>query len=249
MNNRFFFVLACLVCFVLNASAQFSNNGSSNATISDNSGWNTIYVEWNPSTMSFSGNNKKIDFYGGFTGFSIGYSRTILISQKLPLFVDAGVAWQFSFKSKSESSKRNDESTKLSLLSLKLPVNLVYKFDIPNCPISLMPFVGVTFRGNVWGKMKWKEYDNYYEENDDYSASLFDKHDMGYLVGYHIQHIDYDKYDYDYTWKRLQMGWQAGLKAYIANKFIVSGSYGTDFNEIVKDYKVHTGTVSVGYTF
>ena len=44
MNRRFFFAFACVAIFVLNASAQFSNSGSSNATASDNSGWNTIYV-------------------------------------------------------------------------------------------------------------------------------------------------------------------------------------------------------------
>lgn len=249
MNTRFLFSLAIMICYVLNASAQFSNSGRSNATISDNSGWNTIYVEWNPSTMSFSGKNKdKIDFYGGFTGFSIGYSRSILITSNLPLFVEAGVAGQFSYKSETKSSNYYDESTTLSFFSLKLPVNLMYKLNISNSQVSLLPFVGVTFRGNVWGKMKWKEYDNYYEEYDDFSSSLFDE-DMGYLVGYHIQDDEDDYDEKDYIWKRFQIGWQAGLKAYIANKFVVGGSYGIDFNRITKNYKVRTATISFGYTF
>jgi hypothetical protein len=209
----------------LNAAAQFSNSGSSIATINDNSGWSTIYVEWNPSSFHAGGGYRFYnngEGYGstGFSGFSLGLSRSIGLSSSFPIFLEPAIALQYSTK-KEDYFNYYDEyntSAKLNLLSIKVPVNFIYKYDLSSIPVSLMPFAGITLRGNTWGEI-----------NDD---------------------GDHDNlFDDDYGWKRFQIGWQAGLKARISDKFIVGGSFGTDFNEIHKNVKVHTGTIMFGYSF
>lgn len=242
--------MVLLACIVMNASAQFSNSGSKDATVGDNSGWSAVYIEWNPSNLAFSGNKReKVDFYGSFNGFSLGFSKAVLLTSKIPLFVETGLAGQYSCKSETNEHSYCEESTKFSMLSLKVPVNIMYKFDIPNSTVSLIPFAGVTLRGNVWGKMKWEEYDYDWDERDDYSSSLFDNDDMQYLVGYHLLDDEYNYRDIDFAWKRIQIGWQIGLKTIIAEKFIVGASYGTDFNKTAPNYKINTGTILLGYSF
>lgn len=225
-------LFACVAIFVLNASAQFSNIGSSNATVSDNSGWNTIYVEWNPSNANIPKNNVFFwddDVDGKFNSYSLGYSRAVSLTPSLPIFLEFGLAGQFLHKS---WKNYDNDQYKLSAISVKIPINALYKFNIPNCPVSLIPFAGITVRGNVWGQLKIKDGYNMDRESKNYN--VFDKKDME---------------GKDYTGKRVQVGWQVGLKARFAQKIIIGGSYGSDFNEIFKDLKVHAGTLMIGYTF
>ena len=225
MNKNIFFAMACMACIVLNASAQFSNSGGNSATVSDNSGWNTIYVEWNPSSFHAGGgyryyNNGEGNGSTGFSGFSLGFSRSIGLSSATPIYLEPAVALQYSTKKEGYFNYYDEYNTsaRLKLISIKVPINFIYKYDFSSTPVSLMPFAGITMRGNVWGEI-----------NDD------GDHD--------------DLFDDDYGWKRFQIGWQAGVKARINHRFIIGGSFGTDFNDIVKKIKVHTGTIMLGYSF
>ena len=225
MSNKILLLMVFVACFVVNASAQFSNTGSSNATVSDNSGWSTIYVEWNPSSFHAGGgyrfyNNGEGNGSTGFSGFSLGFSRSIGLSSSFPIFIEPAVATQYSTKKEGYFNYYDEYNTsaRLNIISIKVPVNFIYKYDFSNTPVSLMPFAGITLRGNVWGEI-----------NDDGDRD--------------------DIFDDDYGCKRFQIGWQAGLKARINQKFIVGGSYGTDFNDFHKHVKVHTGTIMLGYSF
>lgn len=235
MNKNFFIVLTAMACFALGTFAQSSNDSSS--TNMDISNWNTVFIEWNPSKIVYTGNETIDDFDGGFNGLSLGYTRAISLSTSIPLFVEMGLAGQFSFKKDDKSYyNRYDEyyenTTKLSMVSFKIPLNIMYKIPLPNSSISFIPFAGATLRGNIWGEQK-KEW-GYEDEIKNKKSNLFDKKDME---------------GNNNTWKRIQIGWQIGLKTHFSEKFIISGSYGTDFSEIVKKYKFHTGSISVGYTF
>lgn len=239
MNSRFLFIMLFMACFVMNASAQFSNSGSSKAAISDNSDWSTIYVEWNPSNANIPKNNdffwdNKVD--GKFNGYSLGYSRSISLTPSIPIFLELGLTGQFLHKSWINS---DDGQFKISAISVKIPINALYKIDIPNSPVSLIPFAGINVRVNVWGQGKWTEE---YDDNDDtdessFTFNVFDKTEMEWL--------DYK----NSTGKRVQVGWQVGLKGRFAKKIIIGGSYGSDFNAIFKDLKVHTVTILLGYSF
>lgn len=226
-----FFSLVIMASLALGAAAQFSNSGNGGGSVaSDNEGWSTVYLEWNPITIHYTGKTSDYDDYDDptLTGFSLGYSHAFSLTSSTPLFVEVGGAAQFAFH--KETSDYDDDSSETTMLaSIKVPVNLLYKFELNNSSIALMPFLGLTVRGNVWGQSKY-EYEDYDGKNHSETADLFNKKDMGK----------------DGVWKRVQVGWQIGLKARFGEKFIVGGSYGTDFNDIAKKYKARTGTISVG---
>lgn len=70
-------------------------------------------------------------------------------------------------------------------------------------------------------------------EDKSFSYDLFSKDDMGN----------------DGVWKRIQVGWQVGVNVYLTNFLYAGVSYGTDFSQIIKDVKIHTTSVTLGYTF
>ena len=186
---------------------------------------NTLFLEWNPSVLKskYDGHS----YSESFNGLSLGYSRAFQITESTPLFVEPGIAAQYSFWKEDGVDFEDDyyyyevEDTKLQVMSLKVPVNVIYRFDLQNSSIALMPFAGITLRGNLWGQAKaGKE-----------KADIFSKDDMG---------------SKDATAKRFQVGWQVGFKAKFGPKFIVGGSYGTDFNDFMYKTKIQTATVMVG---
>jgi len=217
---KYFFTLALMACLALGAAAQ-----------DENEGWGTLTLEWNPMTHHYTG-KKSHDYYyydydydNNMNGFSIGYTHAFPLSHSVPLFLEPGLLAQFTYHSKSyDDYYYSDYSDKYMMASLKAPVNVLYKFTFPNSSIALMPFAGLTVRGNLWGENKWEE------GKESGSVNLFDKKKMGK----------------DDVWKRVQVGWQIGVKARFGQKFIVGGSYGTDFNEICRKYKFRTGTLMVG---
>lgn len=246
------FAVALLMCSTA-AFAQFANSSSS--TSSD--GWNTIYLQWNPSTLKPDKGSSV-----SFTGFSIGYNKAVKISQSIPLFVETGLGVQYSFKTRDmadefdldeEDLEYVDPEEKFTMLSAKIPISLAYEFQIPNSKIAIIPNVGVDFRFNILGKSKFdwnlsgiakgRLKDYYGDDWDDYELygtpvkgtdkNLFDKDDMGS----------------GNTWKRVQIGWHAGVNARICEKFLVGFSYGTDFTEIAKKIHIHTASITLGYYF
>lgn len=211
-------------------------------------GCNSVYVQWNPSSFVPKEGDSQ-----SFTGFSIGYNRTINIVANVPLYAEIGGAIQYSFQSEEvpvtsemvkygfdEKEKLRDE--KVSLLSVKVPVNVLYKHQVPNSKIAIAPFAGLTFRGNILGKIK-TEYNKDVTDriprvatknptNWDSDLNLFNKDDMGN----------------DDVWKRFQIGWQVGVNVYYSS-FYAGVSYGTDFSQISQNVKIHTTSVNIGYTF
>lgn len=238
------------------AFAQFTNSSSS-ARSTNTDGWSSFWVQYNPSSI-------KVDIEDAdnedFTGISIGYSKAFSISQNMPLFIEAGLGLQYSFKSNDDGEWTDleeddlddlrdeghlDPKEKFSMFSAKIPINLTYKFDLENSNISLLPFAGLNLRYNISGKLKqeWNfssefkeaiEDAGYEDVFADKEVDLFDKKDMG---------------SKDATWKRFQIGWQIGLNAHIGQNFILGASYGQDFSEIAKKCKISTISVNVGYKF
>lgn len=218
------FVFAIMAMFTLATQAQIVSSRSSRITttgsVGNYDGWNTIYLQWNPSSFS-----QEIGSSESFTGFSLGYNHAFSLTQSIPLYVEAGIGVQYSFW---DGVFYGINNCKIKLLSAKVPVSLMYKFDIPNSTISIVPNAGLDMRFNILGKLK----------NDDLNRTLdlFDKDDMKYG-------------DVDISWNRFQIGWHVGVNFMFNNQFLVGASYGTDFSEIAKNSKVHTGSITLGYCF
>lgn len=220
-------LLLLLACPAFLAAAQEPNYDPREAAIPSigYKGWNTLFLEWNPFTVTYTGHSNIEDDNVNFNGFSLGYSHTFSQKSTIPLFVEAGIAGQFSFGSINDGGYHDDYSVKYTLASIKVPVNLILLFKTSNTHIALMPFVGFTVRGNIWGQEKYKSSD------ESKTFDLFNKKERGE----------------DYVCKRFQVGWQIGLKASFCKKLIVGASYGNDLNKIAKKREIITGTISIGF--
>ena len=228
MKNIKLIAVAAMIMVTASASAQFTNmrqSGSSSRANSDE--WHSFWVEWNPSSIS---PDFKYLSDISFNAFSLGLSKAFSLTPSAPLFLEVGGGVQYSFKSKFaeeyydffDFDDFDDYDVKFSMLSVKVPLSLIYKFDIPNSSVSLMPNAGLDFRFNIFAKMS----------ADGHSVDLFDKDDM----------------DGD-TFNRFQIGWHIGLKAKLGQSFLLGASYGKDFSEIAENLHIHTATVSLGYIF
>ena len=221
MKKIRFFAVITLLMVCATSFAQFTNSSSSSSSSSDTEGWSSFWVEWNPSSLSPDKGDDQ-----SFTGLSLGFSEAFGIAQSLPLFVECGLGLQYSFYSEDIEGYYEDCTMKVSMFSVKAPVNLVYKYCIPNSNIALCPYAGVNLRFNVSGKEKY----DYGDDEDEYN--LFDEDDMD-----------------DYAWKRFQIGWQIGAKVMFNKSFTLGVSYGTDFSEICEKTKIKTTSVALGFCF
>ena len=208
MKRIKFFMVACLLGIASTVSAQFVNTSSSGSSMSNNSeatSWSGLRVSYHP--VSFNGDGP--DF--SFNGASIGYVKSFGVSSSAPLFIETGlsVSWV--------GGEVKDSDVKLNMFSLNAPVNFGYKFAFGENN-AIFPYVGLTFRGNIVGTLKY----------DDESINVFDDGDMD-----------------DDAWKRFQIGWQIGVGANF-NTFFVGASYGTDFSEIMEGGKVAMPSLTIG---
>ena len=194
------------------------------------SGWSTVWAEYNPSVL-------KTDVKGvdnqSVTGFSLGYSQAFSIVKDGFLFLEAGLGGQYTFYSDDEYMNIDGYNVKVeenfSMWSLKLPVNLLCKFEVGDNGFSLSPFVGLTLRYNISAQLK--EEAKYGGQSVSEKLDLFKESDMG---------------GSDFTWNRFQIGWQVGLKAIINKRIMIGASYGNDFSEICKKVKLQTTTITLG---
>jgi len=252
MKTIKFFVLTGALLASVSASAQFAN--TSNKTQS-NTQASTVgaYKDVNPyDRISVSFLSEKISPDKGddtsMSGASINYIHGFSVSKTLPLFIETGIDFSAGFHTEDMdkdalSFGANEGSVKTSLMSLAIPANLAYKFNV-NPEFSIQPFVGLNFKFNLIGKQKTsyefddpddeKDYEEMLEENDiKADKNMFDKKDTG---------------DKNLTWNRFQMGWHIG--AGINYKSLWIGlSYGTDFTALCKKVNTSTFKVGVGVNF
>ena len=236
MKNLKFILVAGLMAVSAPAFAQFANTGNagnnrSASSTSIENGYSRLEAAYNPVTLKWddSDDDEKM------TGISLGYIKGFSISKSMPLYVETGLRFTYAFWSDEED---NTES-KMTYMNLSVPINLAYRFAIPNSEIAITPFVGLTLKGNLIGKSEY-EY-SYDDETEKSETNWFDE-----------KYDDEDEYDedkdYGYGAKRIQFGWNIGANVSY-NKFNVGICYGSDFSELWKETKTSNLAVSVGYSF
>lgn len=228
MKKLRLFAIVAMMAIGINASAQKSQIIPG--------GWQSVWFQWNPSST-----RSDYDYYNNmhFNGISLGYSKAFSISKDLPLYLEAGIGVQYSYDKKTASAPLEDLSIQYStkkfrMLSAKVPVTIAYKYDIPNIKVSVLPFIGVSFRFNALARQNTENIlmkNGLILEQNHSKADCFDSDDMGS------------------TWNRFQARWEFGVKATYDNKYLIGMSYGKDFNEIGKNTKIHTTSFTLGYIF
>ncbi len=113
-------------------------------TLTHRTGWNTFGVEYLEGLM------KNGKYSESFSGIALLYSKSTGLGARFPLFLEYGIGVQYSFF--SQSGVKSDIDVKWG--SLKVPVNLIYDYRIPDSKVHLDPFVGFKIRVNIWGELK-----------------------------------------------------------------------------------------------
>ena len=217
-----FILFAAMALFTVAAQAQIVSSrstGISKVEAAPKAGWSTLGFEYLPSSFSPEKGSTE-----SFTGLAITWTKASSLTSSIPLFLELGLGGQYSFNSESEGST---DITK-SMVSVKIPVNFIYDYQIPETQIHLDPYLGLRFRFNAWGQIKY-EY-----KGDSKTYHVFDTDDMG---------------DSDNTWNRFQVGWQIGLKARFNDMFFIGVAYGSDFSEIAKKVHINETQLSLGFVF
>ncbi len=256
---------ACFALTSMSASAQFSNKTEQSQFTSTKS-YNRVELSYNPMSINYDwdGGEDNVDM----TGFSIGYTKGFSISKQYPIYVEAGVQLHYALWSDdytlymdgfedlggdelygydyeiSDVHDKKEIEDKTTYLGISIPVNVAYKFAIPNSDLTVTPFVGLTLKGNVIAKTKTSvTYDITYEatadtpertvtETAETECDFFDKDDVGK----------------DAKWSRFQIGWNIGAGVNFKD-YYAGIKYGSDLNEVAKDTKTSNWAITVGYCF
>lgn len=157
----------------------------------------------------------------GFNGVAVDWIHGFSVSKTIPLYIETGIGLGYGYYSDSVE----DIDISINDLDISVPVNLSYRWNL-NENFSLQPYVGLNFKVNLLGELKLAD------EDEDYTASFFDKEDVGD----------------DGTWNRFQMGWHVGVGANI-KKLYVGLSFGTDFIELGEKLNTSTFKIGIGYNF
>ena len=204
------------------------------SSASDNEAFGTFFLQYNPTWMyskssygSYSASNTEL-----IHGFSLGYLESIPLGD-IPLYIEFGGAVQYFFKSRDAHETGFDPAyyddddwydyyddfggsshnkVKFSMLSVKIPVDVMYSFDVSD-GLSIQPYAGIYTRINIIGK----------EKIGDESINIFSKDDMGD----------------DGAYNRFQAGLQAGCKFRIGQKFTAGIGYFRDIAPKFFKYKEH----------
>ncbi len=186
--------------------------------------WNTLHLQWNATNAKSTGGS--LDF----NGIGAGYSKAFSLSASVPFFIEAGAGLQYMWKKTTdywgESGKEEKLSTTIDMLSVKIPVNLGYKFQISNGNIAFLPYAGLTVRGNIFAYMRAdKEKLNLLDEKATLDAEIP-------------------------GWRRLQFCWQAGLNVHF-NRILLGVSYSKDISKLAEgnSLRLSAASVTVGYCF
>lgn len=221
--------VAALAMLGLQSQAQLVTSTSSMKTTQVNvietpkNGWSTFGIEYLPSSLSPKHGDSQ-----SFTGLALTWTKARSLTSSLPLFLEVGIGAQYSFYSETTGSGKYETETNWSMISAKIPVNIIYSYQIPNTSINIDPYIGLRFRGNIYGEVEQETNGN----SDTYN--LFDEDDMG---------------SDDRTYNRFQLGWQIGVKARLNNTIFVGIAYGSDFGDIVKDVTINETQLSIGFVF
>lgn len=164
-------MIAAAFLFTAPAFAQFSNTGS-NRTSSSNGGlinntdpYNRVTVDYVNRSLSGGGEN-----LGSTNGVALDYIHGFSISGTMPLFFETGVGADYGVYSEDDFS--------LSILSFAIPANISYKLQFTDA-MSLQPYVGLNFKVNASGKMKYDGED----WGDVFSDGDWKRFQMGWHIG------------------------------------------------------------------
>lgn len=227
MKKSIFLAAVAFMLMSVTASAQFmQSNGGSKAKASVEDVFNTVDLTYSPVTMkaSYDGDSTTDDL----NGLSLNWAQARLLTDQLPVYLQYGAGVQFTWKTDTRSDDYYDMKVKntTTFLTVKVPVNVLYNFAIPNTNLSVMPYLGLNAQVHVLGQSKTTT--TYEDEKETSKISYFSKDDME------------DPYN------RFVLGWQIGAMVSY-DKYFVGIGYNGPVTSLYKngDYKIQTSQVNI----
>ena len=145
--KKLFLITAMLLASYTLVSAQFMNDGHpshSSSFSSSPSSFGTISASYNIMKL-----NESIDSESAkktINGLSMAWTNANILSSNTPIYIDYGLGVQYSFK--------DENKVKINFLSAKVPLSLLYRFEIPNSKIAIAPYAGLDAVVYILGKSK-----------------------------------------------------------------------------------------------
>lgn len=257
MKRLYYLLVVAFVAMATNASAQFvQSSGEQNSMSTTNSGasnffkkmpssdYNRFYIGYNPTKIKWENYQSEWEEVLPFKhGVTVGYLHASNIVKNVPLFLEYGANFMYSF-GKDEYSDDDyygeyTQITKANMYSVNVPVNLALRLSFNNDKVAITPYLGLNFRVNVAGNLKMEE--EYAGDSESWTKRLFDSSN------------DDEAMD-DYAFKRFQVGLNLGV-GLTFNSFYIGVGYVTDFSKIANydddDYvgKLGVTTLSLGIAF
>lgn len=229
--KKYLFVVVTMLMVSVVASAQFMNAGgsSSSSGVGSSFGGESAPSQFN--TFSFSYHPMKmIAEYGkesdseSMNGFSFQWNTNKKVVQSVPLYVGYGVGVQYSFYKDEEDDDYFEVETATRFLSAKIPVDFLYRFDVPSTNVTILPYVGLDAVVHILGKITMTA--SYEDEEESESYSFFDKDDMG-----------------DDTYRRFNIDWHIGAKLMFNGKWFLGAAYE---GQVLKLYSKNKSSIGFG---
>ncbi len=215
------------------AFAQSPEGGERNHSL-EKGGWNSVYISYN--MLKYS--KQMFAYNKAYNGLSIGYDRAIGLSSKLPFYIEFGGAFQYAGQSVDNYDFDDDDSNATAnILSVKVPVSVLYRWHIPNSNWSVIPKAGLDGRLNVIGKGKL----TYNDEEWSSDKRITEKYDMFKGEG---KDSDNGLYGCGEKCKRFQFGLHVGVNMEY-DSIILGISYTTDINAFCKLLDAHFRTLAI----
>lgn len=212
------------------SSAPASSRNSNSVFSKRTNGWNRVFISYLPTSVKWDDGYDNENYK--FQGFQVGWLKGFSLSPSIPLYLEGGVALQYRSYTDEDSDfdghDRYGYSDKYRMLSVNLPINVLYRFNFTD-DFSLSPYSGFDFRTNVLAKNKYEEWDN--DQRDSGDSSMFDEDEWG-----------------SDAWNRFQVGWHIGVGVDY-RMLHCDMEYGVDFNDLAKYAHLSTFAITFGFNF
>lgn len=169
---------------------------------------------------------RPVDNYKG-PGFSLSYGYAFTISPSIPIVIRPAVGAQYSMPKYSSEDNREHEwsygshstTATMKLFSIIPTLDFGYSVSMSGCPVAILPYVGLTSRANLSGKVTILK-----EKINKIDTGTTPDDDSG----------NKDNGTEEAIINRFQYGWHAGADVQISH-FIIGASYGWDISNFFDD--------------
>lgn len=156
--KRVIIVCVVLLASVVGVAAQESKPANSFFENMSRSDYNRVYVGYNPMKINWQDNDtENFEHCPLSNSINIGYLHGSNILKSLPLYIEYGAMFQYSFgkyNSKTGGTTKIYNTNTANMYSVNVPVNLSLRLGFKSNKIGILPYAGLNLRYNITGKIK-----------------------------------------------------------------------------------------------